>query len=104
MRRIKLILAATLAMATLLAMAAAPAMANSWDNGCVGVVRGGECIGVGSVDRWDGSWDRWDGRDRSWDGWRNSSWRDWNDRSGLASAELDDCFFWRGDLFCEVDT
>jgi hypothetical protein len=108
MRRIKLILASTLAMATLLAMAAAPAMASVWDDGCVGVVRGGECIGVGSVDRWDGGWDRWDGRDR-WDGWdrwdgRDRSWRDWNNRWGLSSVDLDDCFWWRGDLFCEVDT
>ena len=101
MRRIKLILAATLAMATLLAMAAGPAMANHWDDGCVGVIRGGECIGVEKFDRWDG-WDRWDGQDR-WDGWTNSSWRDWNDRWGLASADLDDCFWWGRDLYCEVD-
>ena len=100
MKRIKLILASTLAMATLLAMSAAPAMASVWDDGCVGLVRGDECIGVGSVDRWDG-WDRWDSWDR-WDG-RDRSWVDWHDRWGLASADLDDCFWWGRELFCEVD-
>ena len=77
MRRIKLILAATLAMATLLAMAAAPAVANHWQ-------------------------DRWDDQDR-WDGGRPLSSVNWNDWRGLAGAELDDCFWWRGDIFCEVD-
>ncbi len=91
MRRIKLILAVVAAMATLLAMAAAPAVAH-WnddgDEGCVGVVRDGECIGVESVDGWDG-WDH--------------LWGDWEDEWGFAEADLDDCFWWDGDLYCEVD-
>jgi hypothetical protein len=62
MGRIKFLLVVASAMATLLEMAATPAVANDWedrwDNSCVGVVRDGECVGTGSVDRWDG-WDRW---------------------------------------------
>jgi hypothetical protein len=74
MRRIKFLLALAAAMATLLAMTAAPAMANH--------------------------------RDDDWNGWRAPSWHgaDWEDALGVAEIELDDCFWWHRDLFCEVDT
>ena len=55
-------------MATLLAMSAAPSMANDWDDGCVEVVQGGECIGVGSVDN-DRNDCRWHDCDRDHFDW-----------------------------------
>ena len=80
MRRIKLILAVAAAMATLLTMAAAPAMA---DHNCIGVVQGGECIGVGH-----------DAGDGYWDGYWDDEWG-WDD--------FDDCVWFDGELWCEVD-
>jgi len=108
MRRIKLILAVATAMATLLAMAAAPAVANDWeddwDDGCIGVVQGGECIGVGSVDNdWhDCDWDECDGENCDWHEC-DSDHLDRNNVRGLSAGDLDDCFWWDGDLLCEVD-
>jgi len=76
MRRIKFLLALAAAMATLLAMTAAPAMAH---------------------DRDDDDWIGWRGAP----GWHGA---DWEDALGFAAIELDDCFLWHHDLFCEVDT
>ena len=50
MRRLLMVSALAALMAAMMVVTAAPAMANDWDDGCVGVVQGGECIGVGSVD------------------------------------------------------
>jgi hypothetical protein len=67
-RCIKLILSSVVVMATLLAMSAAPSMANDWDDGCVEVVQGGERIGVGSVDN-DRNDCRWHDCDRDHFDW-----------------------------------
>jgi hypothetical protein len=87
LRRIKVLLGVAAIVLSLLAMMAGPAMADSWDDGCIGVTSGGECIGIGD-DNWNG-WNDWDHGD-DWNGWTNS-------------FDFDDCFWWGGDLFCEVD-
>ncbi len=30
-------------------------------------------------------------------------WGDWEDKWGFTEADLDDCFWWDGDRYCEVD-
>ena len=97
MRRIKLFLLVTAAVASLLAMNAGPALAD--DDGCIGPRwDNGRCIGVETDggDGWRHGWDQWDNWNR-WDNWDNG-WDFWN-----ADIELEDCLWWDGELFCEVD-
>ena len=104
MRRIKLFLLVTAALASLLAMNAGPALAD--DDGCIGPRwDNGRCIGVETDDGGDSWRHGWDRGDR-WDNWnhwnrwdnRDNGWNFWN-----ADSEEEDCFWWYGYLVCEDD-
>jgi hypothetical protein len=104
LRRIKLLLAVTTIMATLLAMNAGPALAD--DDGCIGP-RGdnGNCIGV-ETDRDHDDWNDWDWNDHH-DLFLND-FEDFDEDFDEDFVELDDCefFFWdhhRAIYVCEVD-
>jgi hypothetical protein len=99
LRRIKMLLAVTTIMATLLAMNAGPALAD--DDGCIGP-RGdnGNCIGV-ETDRGHHDWNDcdWDGCDRDFEDF---------DHHNSFINDFDDCELvrWDGDeaiYVCEVD-
>ena len=98
MRRIKLLLAVTTIMATLLAMNAGPALAD--DDGCIGPRwDNGRCIGV-ETDRGHHDFDRHDFDNHDFFLNDFDSFEDF--------AEFDDCEFvrWDGDeavFVCEVD-
>ena len=103
MRRIKLFLLVTAAVASLLAMNAGPALAD--DDGCIGP-RGdnGKCIGV-ETDGGDG-WDRGD----RWDNWDNRGafcipvcGVDLN--VDIDDIEVGDCWYWayKHTTVCGVD-
>jgi hypothetical protein len=97
LRRMKMLLAVTTIMATLLAMNAGPALAD--DDGCIGP-RGdnGKCIGVetdrGDHDNWNG-WNRWNGwNDRDdCDDWGDCDWDDDFDHHDSFINDFDDCEF-----------
>jgi hypothetical protein len=104
-RRLKLILAVTTVMATLLAINAGPALAD--DDGCIGPRwDNGRCIGV-ETDRDHHDWNDWDRNHWDWNDW------DWNNRHDWFINDFDefddfDCEFagWDGDeaiYVCEVD-
>ena len=113
LRRIKMLLAVTTIMATLLAMNAGPALAD--DDGCIGP-RGdnGKCIGV-ETDRGHHDFDRhdFDNHDFFLNDFDRHDFDNHdfflNDFDGFEDfAELDDCEFvrWDGDeavFVCEVD-
>jgi uncharacterized membrane protein len=121
MRRIIILVAVAALLAASLEVSPSPAMAQDWNDSCVGVSQRGECIGIGSVDNgwndcnfWNDCRD-WSHVDRNdCDHWRCGDWNhfDWGndcDRWDCADFEVDDCWFLWWDQFgdpvflCEVD-
>jgi hypothetical protein len=109
LRRIKMLLAVTTIMATLLAMNAGPALAD--DDGCIGP-RGdnGNCIGVETDRGHHDDWNDWDWNDRDWNDRHDLFLNDFDDFDHRDSFlnDFDDCEFigWDGDeaiYVCEVD-
>ncbi len=128
MRRIIILVAVAALLAASLGVSPSPAMAQDWNDSCVGVSRGGECIGIGWVDNgwndcnfwnncrdwshvdrndcdhWNcGDWNHFD-RGNDCDHWNCGDWNhfDWGsdcDRWNCAGFEVDDCWFLWWDQF-----